>query len=243
MTAAAHRILVGELQDALDLEAVVEVGVEGGVAAVAASLLPEIHAAGQFAYAEEVRAVHELLLKGALVDQGLEGLHGAQVGIEAEGLAHREQALLGPYLRGRVVVISGVADGAEKDRVALQADLMGAVGIGGSEFVDGAGAHLGEGITHFVAEARAYGVHGLDGLGDHFRPDAVTGQFGDSKFHRKVLISRFSIRFNILTVALMAASVWSESMPRVLNSWSPSRQEMAVETRASVLPPGGMLTW
>ena len=48
--------------------------------------------------------------------------------------------------------------------------------------------------------------------------------------------------FSILTVALMAATVWSGSRPLVLYSRWRSFQVMTVSTRASVLPPGGMDT-
>jgi UTP--glucose-1-phosphate uridylyltransferase len=49
----------------------------------------------------------------------------------------------------------------------------------------------------------------------------------------------FSIKFNILIVALIAAEAWSESRPRVLNSRS-FNQVMVVSTKASVRPPGGI---
>ena len=45
--------------------------------------------------------------------------------------------------------------------------------------------------------------------------------------------------FNILKVALMAASVWSASRPRVRMILPLSFQVITVCTRASVRPPGG----
>ena len=48
--------------------------------------------------------------------------------------------------------------------------------------------------------------------------------------------------FSIFTVALMAASVWSASNPRVRNIVSSKLQVITVCTKASVRPPGGMVT-
>ena len=115
---------------------------------------------------------------------------------------------------------------------------MGLGRIGVAKAVDGAGAHISVGIGHLVSEAGADGVHDLDGLGHDLRADAVAGKFCNLEFH----IRLFSIKFNILTVALMAASAWSESTPRVLKPFPCQSQEMVVSTRASVLPPGGIFT-
>ena len=49
MLAAAHGILESEFKDALDLEAVVDVGIVCGVTAVQTALLAEIHASGELA--------------------------------------------------------------------------------------------------------------------------------------------------------------------------------------------------
>ena len=81
MTAAAHRVLERKLKDAFDLIAMIDVGVVCGVTAVQAALLAEIHSTCEFADAEEVRAVHEFLLQGALVDQRGESLDGAKIGV------------------------------------------------------------------------------------------------------------------------------------------------------------------
>lgn len=51
-----------------------------------------------------------------------------------------------------------------------------------------------------------------------------------------------SIIFSIFTVALIAASVWSASSPRVRKTRPSKLQVMTVCTKASVRPPGGMLT-
>lgn len=52
----------------------------------------------------------------------------------------------------------------------------------------------------------------------------------------------FSMILSILIVALIAASVWSASRARVRNDLSLYIHVMLVCTRASVRPPGGMLT-
>ena len=220
----------------------VDVGVVCGVTAVQAALLTEVHAASELTYAQEIRTVHQFLLQGTLVDQGREGLYGTEVGVEPELLAHRKQALLGPHLRGGVVVIPGVSHGAVQHSVALHAYLVRLLRIGRAIFVYGAGPGLGETVFNFVSETGADGVHGLLRLVDHFRSDAVTRHLSNLQSHFMVVKSKFSMMLSILTVALMAASVWSESMPRVLNSWPSMSQTMVVATRASVFPPGGMLT-
>ena len=106
------------------------------------------------------------------------------------------------------------------------------------ELVDGTGAYIAVRVRHLVAETGTHGIHGLDGLGNDLRSDAVARKFCNLEFH----IRLFSIKFNILTVALMAASAWSESTPRVLKSFPCQSQEMVVSTRASVFPPGGIFT-
>ena len=226
------------LQDALHLGAGVDAGIVGGVAVVLPALLAEVHAAGEFADAQEIGAVHEFRLQRGLVHQGLEGLHRAEVRIQAQLLADGQQALFRADLGGRVIVIFGVADGSEEDGVAVHAEGVRLGGIGIPELVDGAGAYVSVRVGHLVPEAGAHGIDSLDGLLHHFRSDAVAGEFRNLEFH----IRLFSMRFNILTVALMAASVWSESTPRVLNPRPPMSQEIEVSTRASVLPPGGILT-
>ena len=183
MLPAAHGIFESLLEDALDLVAVIDVRIEGGVASVEAALLAEIHAAGQLAEHEEVGSVHQFLLKRGLVDQRLEGLHGAQVGIQAELLAHGQQALLRTHLGGRIVVIFGVTDGAEEHRVAIQAGFVGHLREGVAKTVDGAGAHVSEMVGHLVSELAADGINAFDRLADDFGADAVPGKKGNVQFH------------------------------------------------------------
>ena len=159
-------------------------------------------------------------------------------------LAHGQEALLRPDLRSRVVVVFRVADRTEEDSIALETDLMGLLGISRSVFVDRAGSGLRKTVFNLVSETGANCVHGFLGLCNYLRSYAVARQFSNFESHYfKLVISRFSMILSILTVALMAASVWSESMPRVLNSCPSMFHTMVVATRASVLPPGGMVTW
>ena len=51
-----------------------------------------------------------------------------------------------------------------------------------------------------------------------------------------------SMRFSNFTVALMAASVWSASRPRVRYTFPFQFHVMTACTKASVRPPGGILT-
>ena len=78
-----------------------------------------------------------------------------------------------------------------------------------------AGPYIGESVFGAVAEFRADRIHSLDRLSDNFGTYSVPRYFCYSEFH-SLMIVEFSIRFNILMVAFIAASVWSESTPRVL---------------------------
>ena len=177
------------------------------------------------------------------MDQRRESLDRTEVGIEAKLLAHGQKALLRPHLGGGIVVVLRITYCSKKNGVTLQADPVSLFRIGRSIFVDRAGAGLGELVFHFVSETGADGVYGLLGLAHHFRSNAVSRQFSNLESHYLMFVrSRFSMMLSILTVALMAASVWSESMPRVLNSCPSMSQTMVVATRASVFPPGGMVT-
>ncbi len=238
MLPAAAGVFEGQAQDALHLRTAVDAGVIGRVSTVLPALLAEVHAPGEFPDAQEIGPVHELGLEGGLVHEGLEGLHGTEVRIQAQPLPDSQEALLRTDFRRRVVIVLGVAHGAEKHGVALHAQFVRFLRIGVPEPVDGAGAHVPVRVGHLMAETGAHGVHRLDGLFHDLRADAVAGQFCNLEFH----IRLFSIKFSIFTVALMAASAWSESTPRVLKAVPSRSHEIVVSTRASVFPPGGIFT-
>ena len=117
------------------------------------------------------------------MDQGLEGLDRAAVGIQPELLAHRKQALFRTHLGGGVVVVLGIAHGTEQDRVGVQAGLVGDLREGVAVTVDGARSRVREMPGHLVSELAADGFHALDCLAGHFGADAVPGQKGNVEFH------------------------------------------------------------
>ena len=238
MLAAAASVFKRELQDALHLGTAVDACVIGGVPVVLPAFLAEIHATGKLPDAQEIGPVHELGFQRGLVHQGLESLHRTEVRVQAQLLPNGQQALFRAHLGRGIVVVPGVAHRAEEDGVTVHAQGMGLGRIGVAEAVDGARAYKAVRIGHLVSKAGADGIHDFDGLGHDFRADAVAGKCCNLEFH----IRLFSIKFNILTVALMAASAWSESTPRVLKPFPCQSQEMVVSTRASVLPPGGIFT-
>ena len=173
MLAAALRVVEGEFEDALDLFAAVDVGVVGGVAVVAASFLAEVHTSGELAHAEELGSVDELGFEWGLVDEALVGLHGSEVGVEAEFFAHGEESVLGAYLCRGVIVEARVSDGTEEDGVAFEAGLESLLGERVSGGVDGAGSDESFGEGGLVSELFADGVDGFNSLVDDFGANAV----------------------------------------------------------------------
>ena len=94
---AAHpRHLEGDGGDALDLEGVVDLGVDGALLAVAEVgdrlRLAEVDAAGQLADDQDVEPLDELALQRGEVGERVEALGRAQVGEEPEVLAQPQQA-------------------------------------------------------------------------------------------------------------------------------------------------------
>ena len=112
--------LEGDGRDALDLEAVVDLGVDGALLAVAEVgdrlRLAEVDAAGELADDEDVEALDELALERGEVGEGVEALRRAEVGEELEVLAEAEEAGLGADVVGHLVPLRA-ADRREEDGV------------------------------------------------------------------------------------------------------------------------------
>ena len=176
VTAAAHGQPERHVQHALDLLPRVGAGVHGPVAPFVAALRPsEIDAARQFADADEVGAPHHLGLERRAVGQRVEERDGAQVGEQSQRLAHAQQPLFGAYRRFGVVVVFGVADGAEQHGVGFAADFVRLLRVGIPRGVDGAGAHQCFAVGEVVRILPGDAVQRLDGLRDDLRTDAVAG--------------------------------------------------------------------
>src|SRR4051794_28237480 len=87
----------GDPCDPLDLLRAVETRVER--AAVMATLVAEVDAAGQLAHDEQVGSIDALAAQRARVVEGRQRTDGAQVGEQAETLAQPEQPLLRSWRR------------------------------------------------------------------------------------------------------------------------------------------------
>ena len=83
--------------DALDLGDAVFAQVAGGIVGRAALLLAEVDAAGEFAHHDQVDAVQQVRLDRRGAERGRVRLHRAQVGVQAQRLADRQQALFGTH--------------------------------------------------------------------------------------------------------------------------------------------------
>ena len=152
-------------------------------AAVASAFLAEIHSSGELTHAHEVGALDKLPLQRRLVNQGGESLHRPQVCVEPELLAHREQTLLRPDPGCGVIVVAGVADRSEEDRVAFEADAVGLLGKGVAVSVNRAGAHACVSVLDFMSESCADGVYGLHRLGHDLGADSVPRKLCYPEFH------------------------------------------------------------
>ena len=125
------------------------------------------------------------------MQQALERLHGADVGIQPQLLAHGQQALFGAHLGRRVVVILGIAHGREQHGVGLLTYMIGILREGVAHLVDGVRPAESVLISHFVAKLLAHGSHHVHAYGGNLRPDTVTGQYGNFQFHCSLSFSCF----------------------------------------------------
>jgi hypothetical protein len=170
----------GPFGNAFHLVAGVDHRVEGRVAVVAPFAgLAEVHVAGEFAEKQDVGAAQDFGLDAGGVEQFVEELDGPQVGVQAEFLAHPQQALLGTHFRRGVVVVAGVAHGPEEDGVGGPHLFEGFVGQRVAGRLDGRvadqGVVEGKGVVVFPAD----GFEHFPAPGGYFRADAVAGHYED----------------------------------------------------------------
>ena len=187
MLAALTCILIAHVQDALHLGTGVVVGVQCLFHAIGIDggflLLTEIHTAGEFADADKVGATHDLVLQGRLVYQALEGLHGADVGIEAQLLAHGQQTLFGAHLGGGVVVKLGVAHAGKEHSIGLFAYLEGLLGERVANLIYGMSTTKGGLVTYLVAKLLSHGAAHGHALLHNLRTYSVARKDGNFEFH------------------------------------------------------------
>ena len=101
--------------------------------------------------------------------------YGTYVGVKSQLLAHTQQTLLGTDFGRGIVVVFGVADGAEQHGVGFAADFVRLLRVGIPRGVDGAGAHQRFAVGEVVRILPGDVVQRLDGLRDDLRTDAVAG--------------------------------------------------------------------
>ena len=239
MFVALHGHLKAQLHDALNLGTGVDIGVVGLV--VVLILLTEIHTAREFAQHYKVGTTDEFILQRRLMQETVESGHRTDVGKQTEFLTHGQQPRLRTHLCRRVVVVSQVAHSGKEHGIGLHTHLVSCIRIRVAYLVDGMSTTDGLVIRELVSTLGCDGIQHSHTLFHDLRTDTVARKNGNIQFHNSLLYS-FSMMFNILKVALMAASVWSASRPRVRNSLPLSFQVMTVCTKASVRPPGGMVT-
>ncbi len=136
----------------------------------------------------------DLFLERGGAGQGREDDGRAQVGVEAEDLAQRQQgAALGLLVRRQGLPLRA-ADRAEQDGVGRLADIDGGLRQGLPFVVDPGAADIGLGALegHFVAIL--YRVQHPQRLGHHLRADTVPGQNRHLETFRHRILTLFQVR-------------------------------------------------
>ena len=127
------------------------------------------------------------------MQQFLECIHWAQVGEQSQFLAHCQQSLLGAHLSLGVVVILGVAYGAEQHCVGLAAGTVCLVGVGVTRRVNGCCTHKGVGVCYVVTELGRNSVNGL------YRLCYNLGAYAVAREHCNVYLLHISIVYSRMT--------------------------------------------
>ena len=167
-------------------------GVRAGVDRVPgrAFLLAEIDSARQLANDQEIDAGDHVGPQRGRVRESLVGDDRAQIGVNAQILAQREQSLFGP----RRPFPFRPADRTEQHGVGLAAQGERVVGQRHAAGVDGAAAELCLAQLERMPEARADGGEDARRFRHHLRADAVSGQDCDQGLHRRA--SKAAISFS-----------------------------------------------
>ena len=241
MLTASHRHLESYLQNTLNLRTGVDVGIVGFV--IVLVFLSKIHTARQFADHHKVGTTQQFFFQGRLVQQTVERGHRTHIGKQSELLTHGQQTRLRTNLQRGIVVVLQVTHSSKQHGVGLHTHLVGAVGIRIAHLLDGMGATDGLLVFKLVSTLLSHSIKHGHTLFHNLRSDTIARENRNFQFHTQIIsICSFSKMFSILNVALMAASVWSASRPRVRSILPLSFHVMTVCTRASVRPPGGMVT-
>ena len=166
--------------DALDLAHAVAAQVAGAIGS--AGLLTEIDAAGQLTHDDEVHAFQQFGLDRRGAERGRVRAHRAQVGVQPQRLADRQQALFGADLGVRVGPLRA-ADRAEQDGVCLAARLQRSGRQRLAVAIDGDAPDIVFLEPEGVTETGGDGLQHRHGGGGDFRTDAVTRQYDNLSVH------------------------------------------------------------
>ena len=137
----------------------------------AAARLAKVDVTGQLADDEDVQAGHQFALQAGSIDQLRIADGGAEVGEQAEMLAQAQNRLLRAQRPVKRVVFP-VANSAEQDGVGLAGQLDCGLGQRVAVGVKGRAADQRRFAFKFQVECLEH----LDGLGDDFGANAITGK-------------------------------------------------------------------
>ena len=181
MLVAAHGEVEGNLQNTLNLRAIIDVGIVSLL--IVLILLAEIHSTRQLADNDEVGAFDELFLQRALMKQAVECGYRAHIGKESELLAHGQQTGFRAHLQRGVVVEAGITDSGKEHCVSIHTSLESLVGEGVATSIDAMGAADGFLISKLVAELLRHNVQHIDSLRHNLRSYTVARQNCNFEFH------------------------------------------------------------
>ena len=241
MLVAAHGEVESHLQDAFYLRTVVDIGIISLL--IVLILLTEVHATCQLADDDEVSSLDKFFLQRTLMEKAVESSHRSHIGEEAQLLTHGEESCLRTHFQRGVVVEARITDSSEEHSICIHAGLEGLIREWVATCIDSMGTADSLLVFKLMAKLLCHDIEDIDSLRHDLRTDSVAREYSNFQFHN-IFTFYFSssIMLSILMVAWIAASVWSASRPRVRNCFCPSFQEMTVCTRASVRPPGGIVT-
>ena len=150
-------IVVTHSDDALYLRTGIVIGIVSLI--IVLVFLAKVHATCELTDGNEVGPIDQLWTQRRLMQQALESLHRANVGIEAQLLAHGEQTLLWTHLSRWVIVKLRVANCREQYGICTQASLEGLLWERIANLVDGIRPTDGIFIRYLMTKLLTYSRH------------------------------------------------------------------------------------
>ena len=115
--------------------------------------------------------------------QTIESGHGPHIGKEAQLLAHGQQSLFRTYGRRGVVVVPRMPYGGEENCVGTHTHIVGGLGIGVADDIDGMGTTDSLLVFKLMAETLGNGIHHGHALRHYLRAYAVARKYCNLQFH------------------------------------------------------------